>query len=257
MSELQKVLEEALRLERDGELGALLTLVDAGGSTPRHDIARMIVRADGSTLGTIGGGQIEHSMTLKAGEVIASGTPVFVERDLEELGMTCGGSVRVLVEPIGTSPKLVIFGAGHVAVEVAALAARCGFIIAVVDDRPEFASSERFPDARLLVHSFDPEDWEVLHLDPRSYVVVATRGHAHDRHVVRALIERELTYLGMMGSERKVADVHEKLVADGVEPPLLDKLHAPIGVDINSETPAEIAVSILGQLIQVRRSATS
>ncbi len=254
MTELKRVLEEALRLEEDGEPGALVTLLETGGSTPRHGVARMVIRSDGSIVGTIGGGKLEHVMTQRALEVMSRGIPVFEERALAELGMTCGGDVRVLLEPIGLRPRLTLFGAGHVALEVAKLAATCDFIVQVVDDRPEFASTERFPDARLLVHSFDPADWAPLGLGPTSYCVVVTRGHAHDRRVVRALIERGLAYLGMMGSMKKVAETREKLLADAVPIENLERLHPPIGLPIASETPAEIAVSIVGQLIEVRRS---
>jgi xanthine dehydrogenase accessory factor len=254
MTELTRVLEEALRLEHSGERAALVTLIDTDGSTPRHGVARMVVRADGSIVGTIGGGKVEHVMSRRALDVIGTGVAVLEERSLADIGMTCGGSVRVLVEPIGLRPRLAIFGAGHVGVEVASLAARCDFIVHVIDDRPEFASGERFPDAALLVHSFDPVEWGPLGLGPTSYCVVVTRGHAHDYHVVRALIDLDLAYLGMMGSAKKVAEVRERLARDGVAPEAIDRLHAPIGLSICSETPAEIAVSIVGELIGVRRT---
>jgi xanthine dehydrogenase accessory factor len=255
MTELRQVLEEALRLEREGEPGVLATLIDAGGSTPRHDVARMVIRPDGTIVGTIGGGSLEHVTMQKAQAIIDRGTPELLQIDLAEIGMTCGGRVQVLLEPLGTNPSLVIFGAGHVAAEIAPLATRCGFAVMVIDDRPEFASAERFPDARLLVHSFSPEDWKILHLDSRSYAVVVTRGHKHDQDVVEALIGLDLAYLGMMGSKKKVAEVKQNLLAKGISQEQLDHLYSPIGMKISSETPAEIAVSIVGELIQVRRGA--
>jgi xanthine dehydrogenase accessory factor len=142
-----------------------------------------------------------------------------------------------------------------VAAEVASLAARCGLAVHVVDDRPEFASRERFPDAASLVHSFAADDWQGLPLGPRGYAVVVTRGHEHDYQVVRALIERDLAYLGMMGSRKKVSETRDRLAAEGIAQRLIDRLRAPIGMPIRSETPAEIAVSIVGQLIEVRRAA--
>ena len=255
MSENTTIFAEALRLEQEGEAGVLLTLVDAGGSTPRHDVARMILRADGSTTGTIGGGAIEHQMLQRAAEVLERGDPTFLETTLKAVGMGCGGAVKVLLEPLGVGPRLTLFGAGHVAVEIAPLAAHCGFAIQVVDDRPELASTERFPDAQQLVHSFAPEAWDELGLGPRNYCVVVTRGHEHDTQVVRALIERDLTYLGMMGSRKKVATIRKKLADDGVSAEALARLHSPIGLDISSETPAEIAVSVVGEMIAVRRGA--
>jgi xanthine dehydrogenase accessory factor len=214
----------------------------------------MVARADGSVVGTIGGGALEHRMTREAiDDVLPSGAPRLVERDLSELGMTCGGRVRVLIEPIGVAPRLVLFGAGHVAAEVAPLAARVGFVVAVVDDRPDFASAERFPDAGRLVHSFDPPAWEPLGLGPGSFAVVVTRGHEHDYQVVRALVDRELSYLGMMGSKKKVAGVRARLASEGVAEEHVAAIHAPIGMPIKSETPAEIAVSIVGEIIDARR----
>lgn len=256
MTELTRVLEETLRLERTGERGALVTLIDAGGSTPRHDVARMVVRADGSIVGTIGGGKLEYEMSQRALQVIETGLPVLEAHALTELGMTCGGSVRVLLEPVGVRPRLTVFGAGHVAAEVAPLAARCDFIVQVVDDRPEYASEERFPDAALLVHTFDPGDWGSLGLGPASYCVVVTRGHEHDYQVVRALIDKDVTYLGMMGSRKKVAEVKARLAAEGAAAEVIARLRAPIGLPIGSETPAEIAVSIVGELIGARRAGS-
>lgn len=255
MTELIRVLEEAVRLERAGEGGALVTLIETGGSSPRHGLARMVVRADGSIVGTIGGGALEHRMTRRALEVISSGGVALEERTLKDLGMTCGGAVKVLIEPVGLRPKLAIFGAGHVAAEVAPLAARCDFLVQVIDDRPELASAERFPDAHTLIHSFDPAGWDELSLGPASYCVVVTRGHEHDYQVVRALIERDLAYIGMMGSQKKVTETQRRLAADGVAAERIDQLHAPIGLPFRTETPAEIAVSIVGQLIQTRREA--
>jgi xanthine dehydrogenase accessory factor len=233
----------------------MVTLIESGGSTPRHGLARMVVRSDGSVVGTIGGGALEHQMTKRAIEAMAQGTPTIEERTLQELNMTCGGSVRVLIEPIGLRPKLAIFGAGHVAAEVAPLAARCDFLIQVIDDRPEFASAERFPDAVRLVHSFAADDWGDLGLGPSSFCVVVTRGHEFDYQVVRALIERDLAYVGMMGSRKKVAETLKRLADEGVSAEVIERLHAPIGLPIACETPAEIAVSIVGQLIEVRRSS--
>jgi len=256
MSELGKVFEEALRLERAGEPGVLATLVEAAGSTPRHGVARMVVRRDGSVVGTIGGGAVEHEMVRRAlGEVLPREQPVLAETTLEAIGMVCGGKVRVLLEPLGVQPHLVLFGAGHVAAEVAPLAARCGFKVHVVDDRPEFACSERFPDAASFKLSFEPSDWNDLPLGPKSYAVVVTRGHEHDYRVVRWLCGQTLCYVGMMGSGRKVAHTMQRLAEEGLEAEAIARIRAPVGLPIRSETPAEIAVSIVGQLIQVRRGA--
>ena len=257
MSDLRAIFEEVLRLDREGRPGVLATLVESGGSTPRHDVARMVIHADGSTMGTIGGGALEHEMVKRAGELLSAGSsdPITVETDLAQLGMVCGGRVKVLLEPVGVAPPLLIFGAGHVAEQVAPVAARCGFSVHVVDDRAEYASQERFPEAVSLAHSFDPAQWQGLPLGAETYCVVVTRGHEHDYEVVRALIERELAYIGMIGSRTKVAKTRRRLAEDGVSEEAIGRMHAPIGLAIGSETPAEIAVSIVAELVRTRRLA--
>ena len=214
----------------------------------------MLVRADGSTFGTIGGGAIEKHVVDRC---IADPPrePEVLDFELDDdLGMRCGGNMSVLLEPIGRGPRLVLFGAGHIARELAPLATAAGFRVAVVDERPEYATAQRFPDAAAIVHSFDAEDWEALRLDSSAYCVILTHGHVHDTAILQQLAGRELAYLGMIGSRRKVAAAFDALRRKGVPDEQLQEVCAPIGLDIGSETPFEIAVSILAQLIRVRRT---
>ena len=246
----------AAALER-GEPAALVTIVRSNGSTPQRTGAKMLVFADGRIIGTIGGGCYENDAAGKAREAIATGRPSLVKYDLnddfvEESGLICGGQMEVYIDPIAPAPPLYVIGAGHVGWHLARVAAETGFRIHVIDDREKFASLDRFPTAESVVVD-DIGAW--LHreeLPPSAYVVVVTRGHTHDFEAVRALAARELRYLGLIGSRAKVARIFDALEAEGMPLECLARVHAPIGLDIGAITPAEIAVSILAELVAIR-----
>jgi xanthine dehydrogenase accessory factor len=246
----------AAALER-GEPAALVTIVRSNGSTPQRTGAKMLVYADGRTVGTIGGGCYENDALGKARAAIATGKPALVKYDLnddfaQESGLICGGQMEVYIDPIAPEPALYIVGAGHVGWSLARIAADAGFRIHVLDDREKFANADRFPSAE-TIEVDDIGDW--LHradLPATAYVVVVTRGHTHDFDAVRALAARDLRYLGLIGSRAKVARIFEALEAEGMPAECLARVHAPIGLDIGAITPAEIAVSILAELIAIR-----
>ena len=240
-----------------GETVALVTIVRAQGSTPQRVGAKMLVYADGRTVGTIGGGCYEHDAFWKAREAIASGQPALIRYELsddfaEENGLICGGQMEVYVEPLTAAPRLYIVGAGHVGWHLARLAQEAGFRIHVVDDREKFANAERFPEAADIVVDEISSWLESAEIPPESYVTIVTRGHQHDLSALRALARRPLRYLGMIGSRAKVTRVYDALVAEGIDADALKRVHAPIGFDIGAVTPAEIAVSILAEMIAVR-----
>ncbi len=246
------LLEKAAQLVKHGQPVTMCTIVRAEGSTPREIGARMLVTAEGVVGGTIGGGALE----LHVVEVCRSGeldAPKVLDIELDELAMSCGGAVSVFIEPLGVGPRLILFGAGHVAQALAAMAGQAGFAVAVVDDRADYLTAERFPYATEFVPSLDSGDWTRLQPGPRDYCVVVTREHSTDLAVLRDLVGRKQAYLGMIGSRRKVAEIFGALEREGVAPRELEKVHAPIGLQIGARTPAEIAVSILAQIIAVRR----
>lgn len=234
-------------------------MIRAQGSTPQRAGARMLVYADGRTLGTIGGGCYENDAVGKARLAIADGRPAVVQYDLnddfaQENGLICGGRMDVHIDPLQPDPHLYIVGAGHVGYHLGKAAADAGFRLHVVDDREKFANPERFPAAEIVVDAIP--DW--LHraaIPPAAFVVVVTRGHQHDLDAMRALAARDLRYLGLIGSRAKVARIYDALAAEGMPVECLERVHAPIGFDIGAVTPAEIAVSILAELIAVRRGA--
>jgi xanthine dehydrogenase accessory factor len=243
-------------LER-GEPAALVTIVSTTGSTPQRVGAKMLVFADGRIVGTIGGGCYENDAFWKAREAIASRVPQVVRYELsddfaQETGLICGGQMDVYIEPIEPSPELYIVGAGHVGFHLARLAHEVSFRVHVVDDREKFANAERFPTAAEIVVE-DLSAWIArTTLPPHGYVVIVTRGHTNDLEALRALAPRELRYVGLIGSRAKVARIYDALLANGMSPDVLKRVHSPIGLEIGAVTPQEIAVSILAELIAVK-----
>jgi xanthine dehydrogenase accessory factor len=243
-------------LER-GEPAALVTIVSTTGSTPQRIGAKMLVFADGRIVGTIGGGCYENDAFWKAREAITSRKPQLVRYELsddfaQETGLICGGQMDVYIEPIEPSPELYIVGAGHVGFHLARAAHEVGFRVHVVDDREKFANAERFPTAAEIVVDDIPSWIARANIPPHAYAVIVTRGHTNDLEALRALAPRELRYLGLIGSRAKVARIYDALVADQMPADRLERVHAPIGLDIGAVTPQEIAVSILAELIAVK-----
>ena len=243
-------------LER-GEAAALVTIVATTGSTPQRVGAKMLVFADGRIVGTIGGGCYENDAFWKAREAIDHRRPELVHYELsddfaQETGLICGGQMDVYIEPIEPSPELYVIGAGHVGFHLARLAHEVGFRVHVVDDREKFANNERFPTAEEVVVDDIPTWVARANLPPHAYAVIVTRGHTNDLEAMRALAPIDLRYLGLIGSRAKVARIYEALAADNMPAERLERVHAPIGLDIGAVTPQEIAVSILAELIAVK-----
>jgi xanthine dehydrogenase accessory factor len=336
----------ALTLLENGESFSWATIIDSLGSSPRHDGAHMLVRADGSIVGTIGGGALEAAAIKNALEVLdaresrlmdynltnsdsaklgmicggnglmlidyvdssnvavgdlfcslldllnsgrkgwlviaipqgdqkgwtagkclvdsdgsVAGDPVCPTESLEELAkkggtydqIIAGGTARTYVQPIGTQGIVHVFGAGHCGQKLVSLLSAVGFFTVVVDDRADFANRERFPtaDSILVPDSFE-DVMGTLSVDEESYVVIMTRGHLHDRTVLKQALNTRAGYVGMIGSRKKVAETLQALQEEGFSPDDAARVHAPIGLSIGAESPEEIAVSIAAQLIEVR-----
>jgi len=242
-----------------GDEVALITIVSSNGSTPQRVGAKMLVFADGRTVGTIGGGCYENDALLKAREALRTRKAIRAKYDLnddfaEETGLVCGGQMEVFIEPLEAPPALYVFGAGHVGYYVARLASEAGFEVHVIDDRAAFANRERFPAAADVVVDDIPTWLAATTLPTSAYAVIVTRGHRHDLDALQALASRPLRYLGLIGSRAKVARIYEQLLAQGsITLEHLSHVHAPIGLDIGAVTPQEIAVSIVAELVAVRR----
>ena len=246
-----------------GDEVALITIVSSNGSTPQRVGAKMLVFADGRTVGTIGGGCYENDALLKAREALRTRKALRAKYDLnddfaEDTGLVCGGQMEVFIEPLEAPPALYVFGAGHVGYYVARLASEAGFEVHVIDDRAAFANRERFPAAAEVVVYDIPAWLSATTLPTSAYAVIVTRGHRHDLDALQALASRPLRYLGLIGSRAKVARIYEQLLAQGqITLEHLSHVHAPIGLDIGAVTPQEIAVSIVAELVAVRRGRAS
>ncbi len=251
--------EEIVELRAKGIPAALATIISHKGATPRKDSAKMLVYPDGHQLGTIGGGSMESEVCREARLVLETGKPKLLTFDLtnvdpEESALVCGGSMEVYVEAILPEPTLFIFGAGHVGKAVAAAAKSIGFRVAVVDDRANYANSERFQNA----DAFYIDSWEAvvktLIINESSYLLIATRSHQFDLICLRFAVQSPAKYVGMLGSRKKAKMLFDLLEKEGVNPSKLKRVSVPIGIDIGSETPEEIAVSIAAELIAVRKN---
>jgi len=253
------VFREIMRLRERGEPCALCTIVKTNGSTPGREAMKMLVRADGSFAGTVGGGCLEAEVLEAALASMQDERPRTLafslnERDYPDSGLLCGGQVEIFVEPI-SEPRLYLFGGGHVSGAIASAARAVGFHVTVADDREAFASREAHPAA----HAWRPGPMAELAREiapaAAAYVVVATRGHDKDDEVLRALSAAGARpkYLAMIGSRAKRVQVFDKLRAAGASEEFLDLVRTPMGLPIGARTHEEIAVSVVGEMIAVRR----
>lgn len=251
----EDIWEEIVAARRRGEPAALATIVSTLGSTPGKDPMKMLVRADGSFVGSVGGGCLEAEVWEHARSVMETGRSLSVKFTLTEehypdSGLVCGGTVTVFVEPV-TPPNLHLFGAGHVGMATGLLAQSAGFRVVVRDDRPDMLDPERFPDPIVRLAAEWEDGFETQVPGPYDFVVVATRGHHDDERVLRALAARSLRprLLGLLGSSAKRKVLLGRLADDGVPADWLDQVQTPIGLPIGARTASEIAVSIVAQLI--------
>jgi xanthine dehydrogenase accessory factor len=244
------------RLTDEGHPFVLCTVIASNGSTPQKVGSKLVVKADGTLLGTIGGGAIEQQAVDAARELLSSSA---LTRTLEthlthDLGMCCGGRMTVFLEKHLVAPSLTIFGAGHVAKELAALASTVGFTVTVVDEREGWASVERFPSARLLLQPCE-DAARALTGGLDAFVCIATHDHPLDQACLEALLDKPLAYLGVIGSRRKAERFRARLLAAGFPDAVVQRFECPMGLEVGAVTPQEIAVSIVARLVGVRRAA--
>lgn len=257
---MDAIYKEIVKLLESGERAALATVIRSTGSTPGKEAAKMLVRADGTSVGSIGGGCTEADVWALARRVIETEEPLretftLTPKTAEEEGLACGGIVEVFIEPIG-APVLYVFGAGHIGKHVVRLANTVGINTVVVDDRARFANREHFPDAGEIVVVQDfGEAFERFTFGENSYIVIVTRGHRYDELVLSRAVRTEAGYVGLIGSKAKISRIYRRLVDEGVARSRIEQVHAPIGLDIGCRTPEEISVSIVAQLIAQRRQA--
>jgi xanthine dehydrogenase accessory factor len=260
----EDLLLKIAELARTGASFVVATVVRTAGSTPRGAGAKMIVLADGSTIGTVGGGRLELEVTRDALSALPAGESELHEYRLRPegaepgghtegggrvLGMLCGGEAEVFLEVFGHSRRLLIVGAGHIGQKLAEMGKALDFHVAVLDERADMVTTERFPDADELICASPSDTARRTSIGPGTMIVIVTHGHLHDKAALAAVVGSPAAYVGMIGSRSKVRAVIAELHDEGIDPALLDKVHAPIGLDLGGQRPAEIALSILAEIV--------
>jgi xanthine dehydrogenase accessory factor len=253
------IYEEVVRLRRLGQKCALATIVQVNGSIPSYESAKLLVREDGSMLGTIGGGCVEAEVWNAAREVMQEERARHMNFSLGQdaaydNGLICGGQLSVFVEPVVPQPRAYIFGAGHISKSISKIATMAGFATVVVDNREAFANRERFPEADEIFAEEYEDVFPKLPIRDTSYVIIVTRGHRDDMRVLRWAVGTNAKYIAMIGSKRKVIGVVKELEKEGFPRSAFERTFAPMGLEIGAITPEEIAISVVGEMIAVRRA---
>ncbi len=259
MSPTREIYEELARIQREGGAAALATVIGTLGSTPGKSMMKMLIRRDGRFFGSVGGGCVEAEVIERGRDVIVTERAQRFSVDLNEnenpeTGLVCGGRIEIFIEPV-VMPNVFLFGAGHVGRAVCAHGVPVGFRFIVVDDRDGFASEERFPAAAERIARPWSDAIRQLDLTEDDIVLVMTRGHKDDLVVLRELATRAVhpRYLGLIGSKSKLKTLRRHLSADGVAATFVGRIVCPIGLPIGAQSADEIAISVLAELIRLRR----
>ena len=252
---MRMLLEAISRLANEGKTFAVATIINHTGSVPRH-VAKMIVQTEGSTVGTIGGGCVENEVAAQALKLLKErekGVHVYsynlVEEEFDGVGMNCGGKIDVAIEIMEPTMKIVIIGSGHLAQAVSRIGKMLDSDIAVVDP---MARKESFPEATEVVADFVEKGLSKIRVDQSTYIVILTR-HKDDVPALKASLKTNAAYIGMIASRRRAALVFKQVLKRGVSEKQLERVYSPVGLDIGADTPEEIAISILGEIVKIRR----
>jgi xanthine dehydrogenase accessory factor len=254
---MESVLTALLKAQAAGTTAVLATVVRARGSVPRHAGTKMLVYADGRTIGTVGGGEMEARVVEEALAAGRDGQPrmmtyALVDPQRGDPGV-CGGEMEIFVEPYLPPATVLVVGCGHVGKAVAELAHWLGYRVAVTDDREALASTENIPDADVHLPGAIDQALAQFTIHENCHIVVVTRNVGVDRRVLPLLLPSPAAYIGVMGSQRRWAHTRQLLLEDGLDPALVDRCHSPLGLALNAESPAEIAVSIMAEITMLRR----
>ncbi len=252
------IYEELVRLRKLGQKCAIATIVQVNGSIPSFESAKMLIREDGSIAGTIGGGCVEAEVWNTAREVMETEKPRHLNFNLGQdaaydNGLICGGQLNVFIEPVIPYPRAFIFGAGHVSKSISKISNIAGFATVVIDNREQFANRDRFPEADEIFAEEYEDVFPKLLINSSSYIVIVTRGHRDDMRVLRWAVTSQARYIAMIGSKRKTIAVVKELEKEGMPRESFENVHAPMGLEIGAITPEEIAVSVVAEMIAVRR----
>ena len=256
------VYDELIRLRKLGQKCAIATIVQVRGSIPSFESAKLLVREDGSMVGTIGGGCVEAEVWNAAREVMETEKSKHMSFNLGQdaaydNGLICGGQLDVFVEPVIPPPHAVIFGAGHISKSLCKVASLAGFSTTIVDNRDTFANRDRFPEAGEIYAAEYEEVFPKLTVHESTYLIIVTRGHRDDMRVLRWAAGTPARYVAMIGSKRKVIAVVKELEKEGLTREQLARIYAPMGLEIGAISPEEIAISVAAEMIAVRRNPQS
>lgn len=232
---------------------AMCTIVQQAGSTPRHLGSKMLVTSEGVITGSVGGGELEHRVITVAVECISGGKPTILNYKLDDLDKgdpgVCGGQVEIFVEPIKLPSQILVIGGGHVGKALVHLAKWLGYYVILSDDRPEFCNSESVPGADRYVQCSLAEISEKVRVDRSTYIVLTTRGVKVDVPGLPKLLATDPAYIGIIGSKRRWITTRDEMIANGTDPRELERVNSPIGLNIGAESPEEIAVSIMAEVM--------
>jgi xanthine dehydrogenase accessory factor len=241
------IYQEAARIRQKGGLAILATLVSVEGDFHKREGSKILIKNSGEKVGSLLGGLELEKKILSEGKVIVK------EKKPKVLVLSSENrKTEILLEPVFSEPTVYIFGGGHISEQLAPLAKKVHFKVAVIDDREMFANQERFPEVDEVIVSEFENCFDQLYIDDSSYIVIVTRGHLYDGFVLEQAVKTNARYIGMIGSKKKIKTLYQNLMKKGISKETLKRVHAPIGIEINSETPEEIAVSIVAELIKVR-----
>ena len=257
---MQTLHQAISEIEKNNESAALCTVVKSEGSTPRHVGSKMLVYPDGKFIGTVGGGELESRVIKAAMESISNGKAQNLSYTMADPARgdpgVCGGTVEVFVEPILPPALIVIIGGGHVGKAVVHLAKWLGFRVAVSDDRAEFCNPESVPGADVYYPVPMGKLTEHLKVTRQTYLVITSRGSSIDAQGLPSLLESDAAYIGVIGSKRRWLTTVKALKEEGVSEEKIARVHSPMGIELNAETPEEIAVSILAEILMLRDKGT-
>jgi xanthine dehydrogenase accessory factor len=253
---VQSIYQALAELEKNNESAALCTVVSSEGSTPRHVGSKMLVYPDGRFMGTVGGGELESRVIKAAIQSIKSGEAQNLSYTMADPSRgdpgVCGGTVEVFVEPILPPAMIVVIGGGHVGKAVVHLAKWLGFRVAVSDDREEFSNPESVPGADAYYPVPMGKLTEHLNVTRQTYLVITSRGSPIDAAGLPSLLDSEAAYIGVIGSKRRWLTTVKALKEKGVSEEKIARVHSPMGIELNAETPEEIAVSIMAEILMLR-----
>lgn len=254
-----KILKAVSEAVDRGIPAAVVTILEVQGSSPGKEGAIMGVFSDGKIIGTVGGGNLEYELIQSALEAIEKRQSCEKSFELTENGslhMKCGGFVRAYIKVFVPREKLIIAGGGHLGAELYALGKFLNKYVVIMDDRAEFVSKERFPEADELICGNMYENMKNYSLDENSYVVIVTRGHENDKQCLKAVLDsgKNIKYIGMVGSVGKVASTFKELLAEGYEEKEIEKIYSPIGLNISNTEPKEIALGIMAEITAVKNN---